>query len=93
MFVQGVMQKSPLIGGFALSAMVLGWPIGATVGVRVGFRRFGVRAVLRVGGVLLPLGSLVFHRPRRGEFAHRRGPWLARRRASAWASPAAPRSS
>ena len=33
-FVQGVMQKSPLVGGFALSAMVLGWPIGATVGVR-----------------------------------------------------------
>jgi MFS family permease len=59
MFVQGVMQKSPLIGGFALSAMVLGWPIGATVGVR-GFRRFGVRSVLRVGGVLIPLGSLVF---------------------------------
>src|SRR3984893_3787188 len=58
-FVQGVMQKSPLIGGFALSAMVLGWPIGATVGVR-GFRRFGVRSVLRVGGVLIPLGSLVF---------------------------------
>jgi MFS family permease len=59
MFVQGVMQKSPLIGGFALSAMVLGWPIGATVGVR-GFRRFGVRSVLRVGGLLIPLGSLVF---------------------------------
>ncbi len=60
MFVQGVMQQSPLIGGFALSAMVLGWPIGATVGVRVGLRRFGVRAMLRVGGVLIPLGSLVF---------------------------------
>ena len=59
-FVQGVMQQSPLIGGFALSAMVLGWPIGATVGVRVGLRRFGVRAMLRVGGVLIPLGSLVF---------------------------------
>src|ERR1700722_17780473 len=58
-FVQGVMQKSPLIGGFALSAMVLGWPIGATVGVRA-FRRFGVRSVLRVGGALIPLGSLVF---------------------------------
>jgi MFS family permease len=58
-FVQGVMQKSPLIAGFALSAMVLGWPVGATVGVR-GFRRFGVRAVLRVGGVLVPAGSLVF---------------------------------
>ena len=59
-FVQGVMQQSPLIGGFALSAMVLGWPIGATVGVRVGLRHFGVRAMLRVGGVLIPLGSLVF---------------------------------
>ena len=58
-FVQGVMQQSPLIGGFALSAMVLGWPIGATVGVR-GFRRFGVRSVLRVGGVLIPLGAIVF---------------------------------
>ena len=58
-FVQGVMQKPPLIGGFALSAMVLGWPIGATTGVRF-FRRFGVRSVLRVGGVLIPLGALFF---------------------------------
>jgi MFS family permease len=58
-FVQGVMQKSPLIGGFALSAMVLGWPIGATTGVRA-FRRFGVRSVLRVGGALIPLGALAF---------------------------------
>lgn len=59
-FVQGVMQKSALIGGFALSAMVLGWPIASTVGVRVGFKRFGVRGVLRAGGALVPLGSLVF---------------------------------
>jgi hypothetical protein len=34
-FVQGVMQQSPLIAGSALSAMVLGWPAGATLGVRV----------------------------------------------------------
>ena len=60
MFVQGVMGKSPLIAGFALSAMVLGWPVAATVGVRVGFRRFGVRAVLRAGGLLVPAGALVF---------------------------------
>ncbi len=59
MFVQGVMQKSPLIAGFALSAMVLGWPVGATIGVR-GFRRFGVRAVLRAGGALVPVGASVF---------------------------------
>jgi MFS family permease len=59
-FVQGVMQKSPLVGGFALSAMVLGWPIGSTVGVRSGLKRFGVRGILRAGGVLIPLGALVF---------------------------------
>jgi hypothetical protein len=59
-FVQGVMQRSPLVGGFALSAMVLGWPIGSTIGIRAGFKRFGVRAVLRAGGVLMPLGALAF---------------------------------
>jgi MFS family permease len=58
-FVQGVMQKSPLIAGFALSAMVLGWPVGATTGVR-GFKRFGVRPILRVGGALVPMGAVMF---------------------------------
>jgi MFS family permease len=58
-FVQGVMQESPLIAGFALSAMVLGWPVGATISVR-GFRRFGVRGVLRAGGVLVPVGASLF---------------------------------
>jgi MFS family permease len=58
-FVQGVMQDSPLVAGFALSAMVMGWPVGATVGVRF-FKRFGVRPVLRVGGALIPAGALVF---------------------------------
>ena len=60
MFVQGVMGKSPVVAGFALSAMVLGWSVAATVGLRVGFRRFGVRAVLRAGGALVPAGVLVF---------------------------------
>jgi MFS family permease len=59
-FVQGVMQMSPLVAGFALSAMVLGWPVGATVGVRVGLRRYGVRAMLRAGGALVPIGAVVF---------------------------------
>ena len=58
-FVQGVMGDSPLIAGFALSAMVLGWPVGATFGVRF-FKRFGVRAVLRTGGLLVPAGALAF---------------------------------
>jgi MFS family permease len=58
-FVQGAMQRPPLIAGFALSAMVLGWPIGATVSPRL-WRRFGVRPVLRAGAALVPIGALVF---------------------------------
>ncbi len=58
-FVQGVMQKSPLVAGFALSAMVLGWPIGATLSPRL-WGRFGLRTILRCGAALIPLGALVF---------------------------------
>jgi MFS family permease len=58
-FVQGVMQRPPLIAGFALSAMVLGWPIGATLSPRL-WGRFGLRTILRAGSVLIPLGALVF---------------------------------
>ncbi len=58
-FVQGVMQQSPLIAGFALSVMIFGWPVGATLGVRV-FQRVGLRLVLRVGGLLVPAGSIIF---------------------------------
>jgi MFS family permease len=75
-FVQGVMRKSPLVAGFALSAMVLGWPIGATIAGRL-FRHFGVRAILRVGAALIPLGALTF---------------LFLASASVWDSRAAPRS-
>jgi MFS family permease len=58
-FVQGVMQRPPLIAGFALSAMVLGWPIGATLSPRL-WSRFGVRTILRTGAALIPVGALVF---------------------------------
>ena len=34
-YVQGVMRQSALVAGFALSAMVLGWPVGATLAVRL----------------------------------------------------------
>ena len=59
MFVQGVMGKPPLTAGFALSAMVLGWPIGATLSARL-WKRFGLRNILRLGSVLVPLGAAVF---------------------------------
>ncbi len=54
-YVQGVMGRSPLAAGFALSAMVMGWPVGATFAMRFA-KRFGIRTVIRVGGVLIPAG-------------------------------------
>ncbi len=58
-FVQGVMGRPPLTAGFALSAMVLGWPIGATLSPRL-WKRFGLRNVLRAGSALVPLGRARF---------------------------------
>ena len=58
-FVQGVMGRPPLTAGFALSAMVMGWPLGATLSARL-WKRFGVRNVLRAGATLIPLGALAF---------------------------------
>jgi len=59
MFVQGVMGRPPLVAGFALSAMVMGWPIGATLSPRL-WKRFGVRPVLITGAALIPVGALAF---------------------------------
>ncbi|MBO0903547.1 MDR family MFS transporter [Jiella sonneratiae] len=59
MYVQGVLGRSPLVAGFAMTAMVLGWPIGATIAAK-NFTRFGLRAILIVGAALLPVGASVF---------------------------------
>ncbi len=59
MYVQGVMGQSALVAGFALTMMVLGWPIGATLSARI-LTRFGVRPVLMAGSCLLPVGAAVF---------------------------------
>jgi EmrB/QacA subfamily drug resistance transporter len=59
MYVQGVLLGSPLVAGFALTMMVLGWPVGATIAAR-NFSRFGLRAMLLFGGALMPLGAAAF---------------------------------
>jgi MFS family permease len=59
MYVQAVMGRSPLVAGFMLTAMVLGWPIAATLGAR-NFHRFGLRPILVTGGVLIALGAVPF---------------------------------
>ena len=59
MYVQGVLGQSAMVAGFALTMMVLGWPIGATTAARI-FPKFGLRRTLLVGGVLLPIGGVAF---------------------------------
>jgi MFS family permease len=59
MYVQAVLGRSALMAGFALTMMVLGWPIGATLASRL-FPQYGLRMTLLIGAVLLPLGGAVF---------------------------------
>lgn len=58
-FVQGVMERSPTVAGFALTAMSIGWPLAsASAGwllLRIGFRTTSL-----LGGCSLVIGGLLF---------------------------------
>jgi EmrB/QacA subfamily drug resistance transporter len=58
-YVQGVLQRSPVVAGMALTVMMVGWPVGATISARL-FRRFNLRGILVVGSVFIPLGAVIF---------------------------------
>lgn len=57
-FVQGVMERSPTVAGFTLTAMSIGWPIASTLSGRM-MLRIGFQATSLIGGVALMIGSLV----------------------------------
>jgi EmrB/QacA subfamily drug resistance transporter len=59
MYVQGVLQRSPIVAGLALTVVMVGWPVGATLAVRL-MRRFGPRPIVLVGGALHLAGALFF---------------------------------
>ncbi|AFM00411.1 arabinose efflux permease family protein [Desulfitobacterium dehalogenans ATCC 51507] len=58
-FVQGVMGQPPIIAGFALTAMSIGWTVAAAlvglIMVKVGFRPTAIS-----GGVFLLAGSILY---------------------------------
>jgi EmrB/QacA subfamily drug resistance transporter len=58
-FVQGVMERSPIVAGFTLTAMSIGWPIAAAVGGRL-LLKIGYRTTSMFGGAALILGSIMF---------------------------------
>jgi len=66
-YIQGVMGKSPIISGFVLAFMTIGWVIGATLAGKIMFK-FGFRRIAIVGGFWILMGSmlLITMRPERG---------------------------
>jgi len=66
-YIQGVMGKSPIISGFVLAFMTMGWVIGATLAGRIMFK-FGFRRIAIVGGFWILVGSmfLITMGPERG---------------------------
>jgi EmrB/QacA subfamily drug resistance transporter len=58
MYVQGVLHRSPVVAGLALTMMLLGWPVGATCAAR-SFHRFGLRQIMVAGSLLVPAGTSV----------------------------------
>ncbi|GAB7524344.1 MDR family MFS transporter [Paraburkholderia sp. 2C] len=58
-YVQGVLQRSPVVAGMALTVMMVGWPVGATLSARL-FRRYNLRSILVVGSVFIPAGGVIF---------------------------------
>jgi EmrB/QacA subfamily drug resistance transporter len=58
-YVQGVMERSPLVAGFTLTAISIGWPIASIVAGRL-ILKVGFRTVAMAGGFALVIGSLFF---------------------------------
>ena len=58
-FIQGVMGKSAIIAGFALTVMSIGWPIASTVAGRL-LLVIGYRNTSLLGGVSLIVGTIFF---------------------------------
>jgi MFS family permease len=58
-FVQGVMEQTPIVAGFTLTTMSIGWPIASTLAGRwlitIGYRKTSI-----IGGVSLIVGSIAF---------------------------------
>ncbi|NNU68148.1 MFS transporter [Rhizobium sp. WYCCWR 11152] len=55
-YVQGVLGRSPVVAGFTLTMLVVGWPLAVMLSGRF-YRAFGIRRTLRVGSLMFPFGA------------------------------------
>jgi len=55
-YVQGVLGRTPIVAGFTLTALVIGWPLAVVLSRRL-YRGLGIRPTLRLGSALLPAGT------------------------------------
>lgn len=58
-YIQGVMKLSPMIAGFSLALLSMGWPLAATFAGKLMFK-YGIRRIAIIGGIWIVLGSLFF---------------------------------
>jgi EmrB/QacA subfamily drug resistance transporter len=56
-YVQGVLGRSAVVAGFALTAMSIGWPLASTLSGRF-LRALDARNTVRIGGAVLFAGAL-----------------------------------
>ncbi|MFZ7942129.1 MDR family MFS transporter [Neobacillus sp. 19] len=58
-FVQGVMEQTPIVAGFTLTTMSIGWPIASALSGRM-LITIGYRKTSIIGGAFLLIGSIAF---------------------------------
>ncbi|MEN3147229.1 MDR family MFS transporter [Neorhizobium sp. IRAMC:178] len=58
MYVQTVLNRSPLVAGFTLTMLLVGWPSGGTFASRM-FPRFGLRPLMIAGSIFVPVGAFL----------------------------------
>lgn len=56
-YLENSLGVDPLVGGLALAALTIGWPIAATLSGRLLYLRFGFRPAILVGMALVVLGT------------------------------------
>ena len=59
MYVLVVLGRSSVVAGLALTMVMLGWPLGATLTSRT-FHRVGLWRLVLIGSALMPLGAAAF---------------------------------